>query len=319
MNWQPNATLKQIQSRAQLLAQIRTFFNERQVMEVETPLLSQATITDPQLFPFTTTFIDPSSPIPKTLYLQTSPEYAMKRLLCAGSGDIYQLCKAFRNEEAGRYHNPEFTILEWYRVGFDNHQLMNEVDALLQATLNTDQAERDTYQNVFISNLGVDPLSADLAALKALAQSRGFDNIAEYETNPDTLLQLLFSHCVEPNIGKKRPIFIYDFPASQAALARISNKDERVAERFEVYFKGFELANGFHELNDPKEQRARFEKERDHADLAQTRQIDEFLLAALEHGLPDCSGVALGIDRLLMLKSEKAKIKDVLTMDISNA
>lgn len=288
-------------------------------MEVETPLLSQATITDPQLFPFTTTFIDPSSPIPKTLYLQTSPEYAMKRLLCAGSGDIYQLCKAFRNEEAGRYHNPEFTILEWYRVGFDNHQLMNEVDALLQATLNTDQAERDTYQNVFISNLGVDPLSADLAALKALAQSRGFDNIAEYETNPDTLLQLLFSHCVEPNIGKKRPIFIYDFPASQAALARISNKDERVAERFEVYFKGFELANGFHELNDPKEQRARFEKERDHADLAQTRQIDEFLLAALEHGLPDCSGVALGIDRLLMLKSEKAKIKDVLTMDISNA
>ena len=243
----------------------------------------------------------------------------MKRLLCAGSGDIYQLCKAFRNEEAGRYHNPEFTILEWYRVGFDNHQLMNEVDALLQATLNTDQAERDTYQNVFISNLGVDPLSADLAALKALAQSRGFDNIAEYETNPDTLLQLLFSHCVEPNIGKKRPIFIYDFPASQAALARISNKDERVAERFEVYFKGFELANGFHELNDPKEQRARFEKERDHADLAQTRQIDEFLLAALEHGLPDCSGVALGIDRLLMLKSEKAKIKDVLTMDISNA
>lgn len=290
-------------------------------MEVETPLLSRATITDPQLFPFSTTFLDPSSPEPETLYLQTSPEYAMKRLLCAGSGDIYQLCKAFRNEESGRYHNPEFTLLEWYRVDFDHHQLMDEVDALLQATLMTNPAQRSTYQNVFIQALDIDPLSADLAALKQVANEQGFDNIAEHETHPDTLLQLLFSHCIEPIIGQETPIFIDNFPASQAALARISDKDRRVAERFEVYFKGIELANGFHELNDPKEQRERFEKERDQIQLAQQqdRPLDENLLSALAHGLPNCAGVALGVDRLLMLKSEQADIKDVLTMNISNA
>lgn len=320
MSWQPSATIKQVQSRAQLLAQIRAFFYERNVMEVETPLLSHATITDPQLSPFTTTFLDPSSPEPKTLYLQTSPEFAMKRLLCAGSGDIYQLCKAFRNEESGRYHNPEFTILEWYRVNFDHHQLMDEVDTLLQTTLNTCQAERNTYQKAFMQHLNIDPLSADLAALKQLAHVHGFGNIGAHETNPDTLLQLLFSHCVEPRIGQENPIFIYDFPASQAALARISSENKRVAERFEVYFKGVELANGFHELSDPKEQRERFEKEHNQIRAEQQiRPIDKNLLAALEHGLPNCSGVALGIDRLLMLKSEQTDIKDVLTMDISNA
>ena len=321
MSWQPNASLTLIQERAELLALIRAFFAELSVMEVETPLLSQATITDPQLFPFTTTFADPSSPESKELYLQTSPEYAMKRLLCAGSGDIYQLCKAFRNEESGRYHNPEFSILEWYRVGFDHHQLMDEVDELLQAMLNTAQAERYTYQQVFMQHLDIDPLSADLKLLKTLANAHGFDNIAKDETNPDTLLQLLFSHRVETQIGLTRPAFVYNFPANQAALARISNEDKRVAERFEVYFKGVELANGFHELSDVKEQRERFEKE--HRQLLEqghpTRPLDHNLLGALAHGLPDCSGVALGIDRLLMLKTTQTHIKDVLTMNISNA
>jgi lysyl-tRNA synthetase class 2 len=321
MNWRPSATLKQIKERAKLLTTIRLFFDERNVMEVETALLSQATITDPQLFPFKTTFVDPSSPAPKTLYLQTSPEYAMKRLLCADSGDIYQMCKAFRNEESGRYHNPEFSILEWYRVGFDHYDLMHEVDELLQITLGTTEAERRTYQQVFVQYLDIDPLSADLESLKQVAISHGFDNIACEETNPDILLQLLFSHCVEPHIGLEKPVFIYHFPASQAALARISNEDKRVAERFEVYFKGIELANGFHELSDAREQRQRFENERtDINSLKQPlRAIDEHLLAALEHGLPDCAGVALGIDRLLMLKSKQDSIKDVLTMNISNA
>ncbi|TDF36516.1 elongation factor P--(R)-beta-lysine ligase [Alteromonadaceae bacterium M269] len=321
MNWKPSAEIAEIRARAQLLTDIRHFFSAKDVLEVETPLLSQATITDPFLFPFTTDFSSPFATQSQTLYLQTSPEYAMKRLLCAGIGDIFQICKAFRNEESGHYHNPEFSILEWYRIDFDHHQLMSEVDELLQRVLACLPAEKQTYQEAFEAHLSIDPLTADLSTLKQVATEHGFENIAENETDIDVLLQLLFSHCVEPKIGQDKPIIIYGFPASQAALARLSKEDPRVAERFEVYFKGIELANGFHELKNPQEQRERFEN-----DIAKikhlygtTRPIDENLLSALENGLPDCSGVALGIDRLLMLKTGASHIKDVLTMSVSNA
>ncbi|WP_158107818.1 elongation factor P--(R)-beta-lysine ligase [Vibrio furnissii] len=301
--WMPTASIEQLKQRAALLSRIRQFFAERDVLEVDTPAMSHATVTDVHLHTFQTQFVGPGYATGRHLHLMTSPEFHMKRLLAAGSGSIYQMAKAFRNEENGRYHNPEFTMLEWYRVGFDHHDLMNEMDALLQMTLQTGASERLTYQQAFLTVLGVCPLEGSMAELKQAAASLGLSDIAEPETDRDTLLQLLFSMGVEGNIGQHVPAFVYDFPASQAALAKINPNDARVADRFEVYFKGIELANGFHELDNPREQLARFE-----ADNAKRiamglapQPIDYHLIAALEAGLPACAGVALGIDRLIML------------------
>ncbi|WJG21390.1 elongation factor P--(R)-beta-lysine ligase [Vibrio furnissii] len=301
--WMPTASIEQLKQRAALLSRIRQFFAERDVLEVDTPAMSHATVTDVHLHTFQTQFVGPGYATGRHLHLMTSPEFHMKRLLAAGSGSIYQMAKAFRNEENGRYHNPEFTMLEWYRVGFDHHDLMDEMDALLQMTLQTGASERLTYQQAFLTVLGVCPLEGSMAELKQAAASLGLSDIAEPETDRDTLLQLLFSMGVEGNIGQHVPAFVYDFPASQAALAKINPNDARVADRFEVYFKGIELANGFHELDNPREQLARFE-----ADNAKRiamglapQPIDYHLIAALEAGLPACAGVALGIDRLIML------------------
>ncbi|MFT4994991.1 MAG: lysyl-tRNA synthetase class 2, partial [Paraglaciecola sp.] len=249
------ATLK---ARAHIIQQIRQFFINKGLMEVETSSLCQATVTDLHLHAFESTFDHPLKPQRQTLYLQTSPEYAMKRLLCAGSGPIFQICKAYRNEEAGRDHNPEFTLLEWYRPGFDHFQLMAEMDELLMEILACPSADKITYQQAFEQHLGVDPLDTSLQELKALAAKHGYADIALAEHNSDNLLNLLFSQHVETQIAQQRPCFVYNFPASQAALARVSPIDPRVAERFEVYFKGKELANGFHELSDAAEQGRRF-------------------------------------------------------------
>ncbi|MCG3732279.1 elongation factor P--(R)-beta-lysine ligase [Vibrio cincinnatiensis] len=302
-SWMPSASIQQLRKRARLLQNIRLFFAEREVLEVETPAISHATVTDIHLQTFQTEFVGPGYAQGKKLYLMTSPEFHMKRLLAAGSGSIYQLGKAFRNEENGRYHNPEFTMLEWYRVGFDHHNLMDEVDALLQTVLSTSSAERITYQQAFQRVLSVCPLESTMTELKLAAERLGLSDIAQPEQDRDTLLQLLFSIGIEPHIGQQVPIFVYDFPASQAALAKVNPQDPRVADRFEVYFKGIELANGFHELDDPQEQRTRFEQ--DNAKRLMMglveQPIDDHLIAALEAGLPPCSGVALGIDRLIML------------------
>ncbi|GAL14365.1 translation elongation factor P Lys34:lysine transferase [Vibrio astriarenae] len=227
----------------------------------------------------------------------------MKRLLAAGSGSIYQINKAFRNEENGRHHNPEFSMLEWYRVGFDHHDLMDEMDSLLQLVLSCGSAERMTYQQAFIKVLGVCPLEASMDELKQVACTLGLEDIAMPEQDRDTLLQLLFSIGVEVKIGQHVPAFVYDFPASQAALAKINPQDQRVADRFEVYFKGIELANGFHELDNPDEQLARFEQDNQkRLEMGLKPQpIDYHLIEALKAGLPNCAGVALGIDRLIML------------------
>lgn len=301
--WQPNATIEQLQLRAKLLARIREFFLSRNVLEVDTPSMSHATVTDVHLHTFQTSFIGPDYAQGQQLHFMTSPEFHMKRLLAAGSGCIYQICKAFRNEENGRYHNPEFTMLEWYRVGFDHHQLMDEMDELLQLILDCNAAQRMTYQNAFIEVLGVCPLEGSMASLKLAAYELGLRDIAEDEQDRDTLLQLLFSVGVEGKIGQIAPVFVYDFPASQAALAKINPNDSRVAERFEVYFKGIELANGFHELDNPAEQLARFESDNQQrvAMGLSTQPIDHNLIEALKAGLPNCAGVALGIDRLIML------------------
>jgi lysyl-tRNA synthetase class 2 len=319
--WQPTASIEQLRQRATILNQIRHFFTQRGVLEVDTPAMSHATVTDIHLHTFQTEFVGPGYADGSKLYFMTSPEFHMKRLLAAGSGCIYQINKAFRNEENGRYHNPEFTMLEWYRVGFDHHKLMDEMDELLQLVLQSESAERMTYQQAFLQVLKVCPLEASMAELKQVAAQLGLSDIAEKEDDRDTLLQLLFSVGVEAKIGQETPAFVYDFPASQAALAKINAQDSRVADRFEVYYKGIELANGFHELDNPKEQLARFDQDnakREQMGL-QPQPIDYHLIAALESGLPDCAGVALGIDRLIMLAIGCDHIDQVTTFPFPRA
>ncbi|RTR34822.1 elongation factor P--(R)-beta-lysine ligase [Shewanella atlantica] len=319
--WQPSASIANLRKRAEILTAIRAFFHQADVLEVETPSLSQASVTDVHLASFATQFVGPGFANGVPLYLQTSPEYAMKRLLAAGSGAIFQISKAFRNEESGRHHNPEFTMLEWYRPGFDHFQLMDEIDRLMQHILVCLPAEKFTYQEVFELHLGVDPLVASLEELKAVCSKHGFANISETETDKDTLLQLLFCTQVEPNIGQKAPCFVYDFPASQASLANICSSDSRVAERFELYYQNMELANGFNELTDAAEQAHRFKQDnlkRQSMGLPSV-SIDSHLISALEHGLEPCSGVALGIDRLIMLALGCDSIKQVISFDIERA
>tara|TARA_R110000751_G_scaffold116604_2_gene216482 strand:+ start:253554 stop:254561 length:1008 start_codon:yes stop_codon:yes gene_type:complete len=319
--WQPSASIDVLKQRALVLQKIRAFFALRDVLEVDTPALSHATVTDEHLHSFSTQFIHPFAPKAATLYLQTSPEFAMKRLLSAGSGAIYQICKSFRNEETGRFHNPEFTMLEWYRPGFNHLQLMSEIDELIQTVLGCETAERVTYQDSFKQHLNCDPLTATLTEIKTLANQYGYGELAANESNKDTLLMLLFSQHVEPQIGRDRPCFVMDFPASQAALAKISPTNPLVAERFELYFRGVELANGFHELTDGAEQRRRFEgdntkRQNNGQDIM---PIDENFIAAINAGLPNCAGVALGIDRLLMLALDCSRIEQVIAFENSRA
>ena len=320
-NWLPTASLQHLKIRAHMLAQIRQFFEVRGVLEVETPLMCVASGTDLHLHPFITHYQETFSAPLKPFYLQTSPEFAMKRLLAAGSGPIYQICKAFRNGESGRYHNPEFTMLEWYRPGFALTQLMDEVEALLKAILNTEQAERISYRLAFKKYLDVDPLTASVENLKNCAISNGLIEVNNWQDEShDTWLQLLCSHLIEPQLGNVNPTFIFDFPASQAALAKVYG-DPPVAARFEVYVKGVELANGYHELSDATEQQRRFEQ-----DLMQRRRanlpelpISDFLLGALKAGLPDCSGIALGIDRLMMLLTSAENLSEVIAFSVERA
>ena len=318
MSWQPSASINTLRQRAHIIAQVRDFFYQRDVFEVETPAMSQATVTDVHLHTFNTTFVGPGAADGMALYLQTSPEFHMKRLLCAGSGAIYQMCKSFRNEESGRYHNPEFTMLEWYRPGFDHFDLMAEMDLLLQSVLKTQPSDTMSYQQVFLQHLKIDPLTADIELLRQSAMSYDLGDFVAHEQNKDTLLQLLFCFKIEPKIGQERPMMIYDFPASQAALAQISPQDSRVAERFEVYYRGIELANGFHELADGSEQLARFEQDNQQriAEGLAAQPIDHNLIDALGAGLPDCAGVALGIDRLIMLALNKKRIDQVIAFDV---
>ncbi|GLP97281.1 elongation factor P--(R)-beta-lysine ligase [Paraferrimonas sedimenticola] len=300
--WQPSIDIDTLKARAQFIASIRQFFAERDVLEVETPALAHAGVTDLHLQNFETELAAPGQDSGRCLYLQTSPEYHMKRLLCAGAPAIYQISKAFRNEEWGRFHNPEFTMLEWYRPRFDHWQLMDEVDALAQHTLGCRPALKSSYQALFIEHTGLDPLSASDQALRQRSEGLGMSD-AVANSDRDTLLQLLFSFVVEPSIGLEQPQLVYDFPASQAALAKLNPKDSRVAERFELYYRGVELANGFHELQDADEQAKRFEKDnqlRVQAGLP-AKPVDQHLLSALAHGLPHCAGVALGVDRLFMI------------------
>lgn len=313
-HWQPSASIEILKKRAELFARIRHFFAKRDVLEVETPLLSQTSVTDPYIMSITANYKSIGSNETETRYLQTSPEYAMKRLLAAGSGAIYQLTKSFRQGEVGRLHNPEFTMLEWYRPGFDHHALMDEMQDFFKEVINISGTERFTVQEIFEKYLNLNPHSATIQELIAAAHSR-VNNLLDHNEDRNFWLDILFSHCIEPHLGKDYPVFLYDFPVSQAALAKIRNENPPVASRFEVYFKGTELANGFHELQDEKEQRKRFEKNLEvrGKNKLENIPIDERLLSALKHGLPDCAGVAMGIDRLCLLAFECEKISEVLS------
>lgn len=306
-------SVAKLKSRAQLYASIRQFFAERGVLEVETPLLSQHTVTDPHIESFAVPLSPNSQLQTPNYYLQTSPEYAMKRLLASGSGCIYQITKSFRRGEAGSQHNPEFSMLEWYRVGFNHHDLMNELDALLQFSIGSKPAEKISYRDLFLQYLQIDPLTADLSVLKnCIAQNK--INIDASDFDHDTALQVLLSHLIEPKMGIEKPLFLYDFPPTQAALSNIRMDEYPVAERFELYINGSEIANGFHELTDAAEQENRFQSNQ----LARKNnqqavpEIDHYFIDALKSGLPACAGVAVGLDRLLMQHMNTREICDVI-------
>jgi lysyl-tRNA synthetase class 2 len=313
-NWQPSAPLQNLQLRATALTQIREFFRRRQVMEVDTPLLSIATVTDPHLHSITVPQVFAGTG--PAHYLQTSPEFAMKRLLAAGSGAIYQLGKAFRFDESGTRHSPEFTMLEWYRPGFDEWQLMDEVELLVRELQGGDAISRISYRELFLRYLDIDPFIVSQADLFALVRTRLELHTTNY--NRDDLLQVLLAQVIEPALQEN--CFVYHFPASMAALARLDQDESgnAVARRFELFMQGMEIANGYFELTDAAEQRRRFalDNEQRASMNLPAMPVDRCLLAALEQGLPDCAGVALGVDRLLMLMAETDRINDVMSFPV---
>jgi lysyl-tRNA synthetase class 2 len=319
-DWRPTASPETLRLRARLLARVREFFARRNVLEVETPVLASAAATDPNLDSLSTQY---SGPRERLLYLHTSPEFFMKRLLAAGSGDIFQICKVFRDREAGRRHNPEFTLLEWYRIGFDHLRIMDEVAVLLAYVLDgmipLAESEKLTYSEMFQQYCGIDPHAANTNALAECARRHGADAPQGLSLKDiDGWRDLILTHVIEPQLGRGRLTLVYDYPASQAALSRVRPGPPPLAERFEAYCNGIELANGFHELSDPAEQRRRFER-----DLTMRRTlkrpgvpIDTGFIAALHQGLPDCAGVALGIDRLVMLAAGARSLADVISFSV---
>jgi lysyl-tRNA synthetase class 2 len=321
-DWRPSASFETLRLRAALNARIRDFFARRGVVEVETPVLSMAGNTDPNIASFSLQFGGRTDGAPRTRWLRTSPEYPLKRLLAAGFGDCYELGRVFRDGEAGGRHNPEFTMLEWYRLGYDHQRLIVETAELVQAALalvgRVATLERVAYRELYRERLGLDPATADDSELRAA--------LGDVLIDPDGLgrddwLDLLMTHRLQPGFAPDRLLAIYDYPASQCALARVRAGDPPVAERFELYLGPLELANGYHELADAGEQGTRFQR-----DLAVRAQRgapapprDEAMLAALAAGFPECAGVALGVDRLLMAMLGAARIADVLAFDFARA
>lgn len=322
-DWRPSADLEALKLRARLYAAIRGFFAERDVLEVETPILSVAGNTDPNIASFSLEFSGRTDGAPRTRWLRTSPEYPLKRLLAAGVGDCYELGRVFRDGEAGGRHNPEFTMLEWYRVGWDHQRLIDEAVALVRTALalagRDAEVEKIAYRDLYRRHLDIDSANATPAQMRS---AMGDIDIAPEGLTRDDWLDLLMTHRIQPYFAPDRLLAIYDYPASQCALARIRADDPPVAERFELYLGSLELANGYHELADAAEQRNRFQR-----DLSVREQrgaplppIDERLLAALENGgLPDCAGVALGMDRLLMAMLGTGRIGDAVTFAFERA
>ncbi|MCW8928979.1 MAG: EF-P lysine aminoacylase EpmA [Gammaproteobacteria bacterium] len=332
--WKPSASFEIIKLRAETLRQIRAFFDKNEVLEVDTPVLSCATVPDPFIESFQTRYL----PLTQTMqteeyYLHTSPEFPMKRLLASGSGSIYQISKVFRQGESGRKHNPEFTLLEWYRDGWDHHRLMSEINHLLLTVLSPyielSETQFVSYADVFQSFCGINPHTVSKTELLACVEKLGLADVLEEHEHRDRFLELLFSHNIEPSLGieqnqtGKKPCicFLYNYPASQASLAKtVMHNDQLIAERFEIFINGMELGNGFHELNDESEQRNRFANDNQDRKVMGLNEIpmDENFLQAVDH-LPECAGVAIGIERLLMIMSQSKHINEVIAFPFERA
>ena len=318
IDWQPSASFETLRERARLMAKVRAFFAQRDVLEVETPVLGQGGSTDIHLVSLHT--LARTDKGQRRLWLQTSPEFHMKRLLAAGSGPIFQLARSFRDGEIGARHNIEFTMLEWYRPQFTLDQLIDETATLIMSLLPSFPGPpvHYRYRELFHTYVEVDPFTTSLDRLRAIAAERAQMSAQSLaDEGRETCLDLLMSVVIEPQLGQQELSVVVDYPASQAALAR-RHQDadgEWVASRFEVYLNGIELANGYDELTDAAEQRTRFAEdnaERRRLGLPEV-DVDERLLAALEHGMPAGAGVALGIDRHIQLALGKARLEDVLT------
>jgi lysyl-tRNA synthetase class 2 len=297
--------LAALRERAQLYQQVRVFFATRKMLEVETPALSQAGNTDPFIDSFT---VNTAAGL---RYLHTSPEYPMKRLLVAGAGDIYQICKVWRRDEAGSRHNPEFTMLEWYRIGFSYQQLMQETADLLHVLIPwlVKPPRFVTYRQAFLESLQIDPHAVEISELKVCAQVQGIQFTGELDKQG--WCDLLLSHCVEANFPKDQLTFLYHYPATQCALAKVmAEQGHKVAQRFEVYLGALELGNGYQEQTDAARNRAILTQD------AQTRAdgtpVDEYFLQALEQGMPEAAGIAMGLDRVLMCRMQVGDIKQVI-------
>jgi lysyl-tRNA synthetase class 2 len=327
----PTATLEMLRLRAKLLQQIRAFFQAREFLEVETPIVSADTVVDRHLEPVRVTDLLRTTNLNEAadlqgcdtwMWLQTSPEFAMKRLLSAGARAIFQISKVFRMGERGQFHNPEFTMLEWYRVNDDLQRGMDLLGELVIDLLHVDRVQKTTYRDAFRQHSGIDPFDSTIQVFadKCHALKVTPPWLADH-TDVDDWLNLLFGHCVQPNLGNSIPEIVYDWPASQAALAVVRSDATPVAERFELFVQGVELANGYHELTDPHELRQRNERvnlQRQHDGHAML-PVDSRLLNAMQVGLPASAGVALGIDRLLMVISGATDLSQVIAFPIDRA
>jgi len=310
MSWQPTALIGSLKARAELNEYVRDFFKLRDVLEVETPILSRSAVDDANLQPVQ------ASACGKAVFLHTSPEYPMKRLLASGSGDIYQICKTFRDGELGKRHNPEFTMLEYYRLGFDLNTLMDEVAQLIGDYLQLQRRKDLSYAQALkqFANIDVFSISDELLRERVTEFVGG-----DLQLSRDECLDIIMSHVVEPALPKDCLVFIFNYPASQAALAKtfVDQNHTPLAKRFELYVNGLELANRYHELSDVDEQKKRFEQQSQKH--KEQRPLDERFIAALEQGLPDCSGVAIGLDRVLMLKLKAENIESTLSFGFEQA
>ncbi|VAW98912.1 Translation elongation factor P Lys34--(R)-beta-lysine ligase [hydrothermal vent metagenome] len=320
--WQTTTTLAVLQVRAKVIGIFQNFFHQNGVLQVDTPTISQFANTDPSIESF---IVQENIDSQSRFFLQTSPEFPMKRLLASGMGSIYQICKVFRSCEIGRYHNPEFTLLEWYRVEIDHFDLMDEMIALF-SEINLEFPFYNTitklsYQDLFLNYLAIDPLNSSIEELKNYikSQSNGSINLID-NMNHNDLCDYLMSHMIQDKMPAKSLIFVFNYPATQASLAQI-NDDKLTARRFEVFASGIELANGFHELRDAQEQHQRFLEDQKNRAIAKqaVHPLDGYLIQALQHGLPDCAGVALGVERLLMLIVNAKHINEVLSFPFDRA
>jgi lysyl-tRNA synthetase class 2 len=322
-DFRPTASFEHLRLRAELLARTRRFFFERGFLEVETPLLSADTVVDRHLDPLSVVLPDdPRRPeVGRTMWLQTSPEFGMKRLLAAGAGAIYQITRAFRGGESGALHNPEFTIVEWYRPGDDMAQGMQLLSELSEALLRLGPAEQVSYGEAFRLHAGIDPHSATQAELAELGRRWGIEvSAGAASLDRDGWLNLLLAHLVEPHLGQAVPTILYDYPPTQAALARVEG-DPPLARRFELYVRGVELANGYYELVDPQALGERIRTANRQRTVDGKRPLPEpgRLLAAMEHGLDELTGAALGFDRVVMLAAGGASLAEVLAFPIDRA